>query len=123
MSRSSGNVLNTRTNLRPDSAGLLFVSNAPGKAATTAATDRKAIGSHVRKSRGRRHPNVRSWINPARTIGGVNLCVAPPVGSAFSALQLPSGVEPSMIQDLVICEYLNFPRASNGTKKLIHDEY
>jgi hypothetical protein len=69
----------------------------------------------VTKAQGKRRKAVqlRSWINPARSLGLVKkesewpeppfLSIPSPklVGGDFSALQLPPGIEPAMIQDLV----------------------
>jgi hypothetical protein len=76
--------------------------------------DRRAIRSHTTKAQGKRRKNVKlqSWISPSSSLGTVkqltsqklsNLSGPIPdrVGGDFSALQLPLGIEPVMIQDLV----------------------
>jgi hypothetical protein len=84
----------------------------------------KAIRSHASKA-GKARPNVptlRSWISPNRELGTLarNFVVAeePPapesissvpgprlVGSYFSGLQLPEGIETSMIHQIGKCRY------------------
>ncbi|KUJ11890.1 uncharacterized protein LY89DRAFT_722304 [Mollisia scopiformis] len=105
------------------SAGLHFVVSTPVQ--TLAKRDRKAIRKHATKARVV-HPRKKvvrlwSWINPARELGSRNavltddnptpksMSVPVPrlVGSYFSGLQLPPGVEPCMIQDLVKLIVLN----------------
>lgn len=60
----------------------------------------------------RKAVQLRSWISPDRSLGRVTESKSPAphflsipspkrVGGDFSALQLPPGIEPAMIQDLV----------------------
>lgn len=101
-----------------DTAGFHFVVNTPAQTQDKHA--RKAIRSHAtRAGRARRQAvQLRSWISPNRELGSLKLAIpgeAPTpesilsvssprrFGSDFSGLQLPSGVEPYMIQDLVKC--------------------
>ncbi|KAE9369325.1 hypothetical protein N431DRAFT_510886 [Stipitochalara longipes BDJ] len=103
----------------PNPAKFHFVISTP--AHTLDKHDRKAIKSHATKRAhaARRQPvQLSSWLTPDRKLGSLKqatLTEAPApitksilsvpiqrrVGSDFSGLQLPSGVEPSMIQDLV----------------------
>ncbi|RQM05919.1 hypothetical protein DH86_00002579, partial [Scytalidium sp. 3C] len=76
--------------------------------------DRRAISSHATRAQGRRRKaaQLRSWIGPDRILGLMDMesplsgaLLSPtsspkPTGGDFSALQLPQGVEPVMIQDL-----------------------
>jgi hypothetical protein len=103
-----------------DTAGFRFVVSTPAQTQDKHAHARKAIRSHAtRAGRARRQAvQLRSWISPIRELGSLKLgifeeaptsesilSVSSPrrVGSDFSGLQLPSGVEPYMIQDLVKC--------------------
>lgn len=74
--------------------------------------DRRAIRSHATKAQGKRRKVVppRSWISTDRGLGLAQesestespfLSIPKRVGGDFSALQLPPGIEPAMIQDLV----------------------
>ncbi|KAH8700088.1 hypothetical protein BGW36DRAFT_373329 [Talaromyces proteolyticus] len=97
-------------------AGLHFIVSTPIR--TLDEYDRKAIRSHATRAAvtRQRAPQLRSWICPDRELGSLKRTVlenpsAPEpaisvsyprrVGSDFSGLQLPSGVESYMIQDLV----------------------
>lgn len=101
-----------------DTVGLHFVVSTPVH--TLDKRDRKAIRSHATKASVPRRQAVQlqSWISPDRGLGSLILTKAMPeealtmqsvlsmlspkrFGSDFSGLQLPSGVEPYMIQDLV----------------------
>jgi hypothetical protein len=101
-----------------DTAGLHFVVSTPAK--TLDKHDRKAIRSHATRASvaDRQTVQLRSWISPDRELRSLKkaileeaptpesiLSVPSPrrVGADFSGLQLPSGVEPYMIQDLVKC--------------------
>ena len=104
-----------------DTAGLQFIVSTPAQ--TLDKHDRKAIRSHAtraRATRPRKHAvQLWSWISPNRELGSLRNAAAEeaPIqesmvanapsprqfGSHFSGLQLPSGVEPHMIQDLVKC--------------------
>jgi hypothetical protein len=101
-----------------DTAGFHFVVSTPAQTQDKHA--RKAIRSHATRAGGARRQAVqlRSWISPNRELGSLKLAIfeeAPTpesilsvssprrVGSDFSGLQLPSGVEPYMIQNLVKC--------------------
>lgn len=103
-----------------DSAGLQFVVTTPAQ--TLDKHDRKIIRSHATKAgvASRESVQLRSWICPDRELGSLKKAIlekAPVipestgsvlspsrVGSDFSGLQLPSGVEPCMVQDLVKCK-------------------
>lgn len=101
-----------------DTAGLHFVVITPAQTLDKHA--RKAIRSHATRAGVARRQAVqlRSWISPDRELGSLKkaipeeaptlesiLSVPSPkrVGADFSGIQLPSGVEPYMIQDLVKC--------------------
>lgn len=101
-----------------DTAGLHFVVSTPAQ--TLNKHDRKAIRSHATKAgvARRQAAPLRSWISPNRELGPLKRAIldeepAPgsilsvpsprPVGTYLSGLQLPSGIEPYMIQDLVKC--------------------
>ncbi|CZR53419.1 uncharacterized protein PAC_03297 [Phialocephala subalpina] len=106
-------------------AGLQFIVSTPAQ--TLDKHDRKAIRSHAtraRATRPRKHAvQLWSWISPNRELGSLRNAAAEeaPIqesmvanapsprqfGSHFSGLQLPSGVEPHMIQDLVKLINLN----------------
>jgi hypothetical protein len=99
-----------------DTAGLHFVVSTPAQ--TPDKHDRKAIRSHATRASivDRQTTQLRSWVSPDRELGSLKkatleqaptpesiLSVPSPrrVGADFSGLQLPSGVEPYMIQDLI----------------------
>ncbi|KAK5213575.1 hypothetical protein LTR41_001154 [Exophiala xenobiotica] len=76
--------------------------------------DRRAAVSHASRARWkqRKDRQMHSWIDPARVLKQPKTSEAPNpptsalpsprrVGGDFSATQLPSGIEPAMIQDLV----------------------
>ncbi len=78
--------------------------------------ERRAVRSHATRAQQgvRRAARLQSWVNPHRSLGSERTEGAeqrePPerpapgpsrVGGDFSALQLPPGIEPAMIQDLV----------------------
>lgn len=101
-----------------DSAGLRFVVTTPVQKLEN--HDRKAIRRHATRAgvKDRQRFHLRSWISPNRELGALGTAegvtnskpvwLAPSprrVGGAFSGLQLPSGIEPDMIQDLVKCIY------------------
>lgn len=104
-----------------DTAGFHFVITSPAQ--TQGKHTRKAIRSHATRAGGARRQAVqlKSWLCPKRELGPPKLAilekspshvsilsVSSPrrVGSDFSGLQLPSGVEPHMIQDLVKCMHI-----------------
>ncbi len=91
-----------------DATGLQFVVTTPFHAVDQ--HDRRTIKSHATKSRKRQRPNsiIRSWISPGRELGSLKRVTAGEAtgipkraGTDFSGLQLPSGIEPYMIQDLI----------------------
>jgi hypothetical protein len=102
-----------------DTAGLRFVVSTPAHSLDK--HDHKAIRSHA--TRGvhlarRQSAQLSSWISPDRALGSLKkaipeealilgsiILVPSPrrVGSDLSGLQLPSGVEPYMVQELVKC--------------------
>lgn len=101
-----------------DTAGLKFIVSTPAK--TLDKYDRKAIRSHATRTSvaDRQTVQLRSWISPDHELGSFKKALldqAPNLkstsflpsprrlGGDFSGLQLPSGVEPYMIQDLVKC--------------------
>ena len=101
-----------------DSAGLCFVVTTPAQ--TLDKHGRKAIRGHATRAgvRSRQSFQLRSWICPDRELGALTTAKQAPtsksvlsapspkrVGGDFAGLQLPSGVEPYMIQDLVKCTY------------------
>lgn len=101
-----------------DAAGFHFVVSTTG--GVSRAEDRKAIKSHATRAQKRRRKpaELHSWINPDRRLSPADSepsrRLAPTVsaqclrlvGGDFSGLQLPIGVEPCMIQDLMRCELL-----------------
>lgn len=121
-----------------DTAGLRFVVTTPAQ--TLDKHDRKAIRGHATRARvaGRQIFPLRSWISPDRELGALSTTKEAPtsksvvstpspmrVGGDFAGLQLPSGVEPYMIQDLVKCIYcpllvpINLLLNCNGTYTFI----
>ncbi|KFY91349.1 hypothetical protein V498_05514 [Pseudogymnoascus sp. VKM F-4517 (FW-2822)] len=99
-----------------DAAGFHFVVSTPGQTQDKHA--RKAVRSHATKAGGARQQGakMRSWISPNRELGSLKLdmsdkaptpastlSISSPrrIGSDFSGLQLPIGIEPHMIQELV----------------------
>lgn len=101
-----------------DTAGFHFVVSTPIQTQDKHA--RKAIRSHAtRAGRARREAvQLQSWISPNRELGSLKLAkfheaptpesistVSSPqrFGSYFSGLQLPPGVEPYMIHDILKC--------------------
>lgn len=101
-----------------DAGGFHFVVSTPTQTQDKQA--RKAIRSHATKAGGARRQgaNLRSWISPNRELGSLELAMynkAPTtastisissprrIGSEFSGLQLPPGIEPHMIQELLKC--------------------
>jgi len=124
-----------------DTAGLRFILSTPAQAQALDKDDRKAIRSHATRAgragqAGQKTVQLRSWLSPDGELGslegarpeeaptpGSTLSVRLPsprrVGAAFSGLQLPSGVEPYMVQDLVKCIHspltLSLTCLSNGT--------
>jgi hypothetical protein len=101
-----------------DTAGFHFVVSTP--APTLDKHDRKAIRSQATKASvaHRQASKLRSWISPNRELESPKRAILekPPkpesilsvpspsrVGTFFSGIQLPPGVEPYMIQDLVKC--------------------
>lgn len=101
-----------------DAAGFHFVVSTPTQTQDKHA--RKAIRSHATKAGGARQhgAKLRSWISPNRELGSLKLAMsdkAPTpastisissprrIGSDFSGLQLPLGIESHMIQELVKC--------------------
>ena len=100
-----------------DTAGFHFVITTPAQ--TLDKHDRRAIKGHATRAgvADRHTSQLRSWISPGRELGAHNAAKAPSLNSSmsvpsprrfggdFSGLQLPSGVEPHMIQDLVKCIY------------------
>lgn len=94
------------------SAGFHFIVG--NSAQSLKKADRRAISSHATRAQGRRRKaaQLRSWIGPDRILGLMDMesplsgaLLSPtsspkPTGGDFSALQLPQGVEPVMIQDL-----------------------
>ena len=119
-----------------DMAGIHFVVTTPVQ--TLDKQDRKAIRGHATRAgkAGRQSFQLGSWISPHRDLGALTtakevltskseLSAPSPrrVGGDFCGLQLPSGVEPYMIQDLVKCMYspllvpihLPFDRNSRST--------
>ena len=115
-----------------DTAGLHFIVSTPAQ--TLDKNDRKAIRSHATRAGvvPRQAPKLPSWISPDRELAVLEKSPSPEailsipslkrVGAAFSGLQLPSGVEPYMIQDLVKCIQsplfilARLPLASNDAK-------
>ena len=117
-----------------DTAGLRFVVTTPAQ--TLDKYDRKTIRGHATRARkgGRQILQLRSWISPDRELQALtttkeaaafkSVLSAPSprrVGGDFSGLQLPSGVEPYMIQDLVKCTYspLRIPTQSLSIESAI----
>ena len=101
-----------------DAAGLRFVVTTPAQ--TRDKHDRKVIRGHATRAgvAGRHVFRLRSWISPDRELEALTMAKEAPtsksalsapsptrVGGDFSGLQLPSGVEPYMIQDLCKCIY------------------
>ena len=105
-----------------DAAGFRFVVTTPAQPANE--DDTKAIRTHATRAgvAGRQRLQPRSWISRGREIGTHTTAqeatisnhvpaISSPkrVGGAFSGLQLPSGVEPYMIRDLVKCIHSPLP--------------
>ena len=95
-----------------DATGLQFVVTTPLHAVDQ--HDRRLIKGHATKARKRqrRISNVRSWIAPDRELesmkaanGGQATTIPQRAGTDFSGLQLPSGIEPCMIQELMKCKH------------------
>lgn len=102
-----------------DAVGFHFVVSTPTQ--TKDKHVRRAIRSHATKAGGgarRQDAKLRSWISPNRELGSLKLAmpgeaptpaptlsVSSPrrIGSDFSGLQLPLGIESHMIQELVKC--------------------
>ena len=114
-------VLSTAEACMIDKAGLLFVVTTPS--GTLDMHDRKAIRSQARRARvaGRQTSQLKSWICPDRELrtlrtaneesSSKSVLSAPSprrMGGDFSGLQLPSGIEPYMVQDLVKCRSCPF---------------
>ena len=98
-----------RTYDMPDATGLQFVVTTPLHAVDR--HDRRLIKGHATRARKkqRRVSDMRSWISPDRELGSLKPANGDPAtsipkraGSDFSGLQLPSGIEPWMIQELMI---------------------
>ena len=109
-------VLSKAEACRVDKAGLCFVVTTPSGNLDT--HDRKAIRNQARRARvaGRQISQLKSWICPDRELRAHStareestsrsvLSAPSPrrIGGDFSGLQLPSGIEPYMVQDLVKC--------------------
>jgi hypothetical protein len=113
-----------------DTAGFHFVVSTPAQGLDNHA--RKAIRSHATRAGGARRQavQVRSWISPSRELRSLKraiseeapiqefiLSVPNPrrVGGEISGLELPPGVEPCMIQELVKCMDSPLPLLSSVT--------
>lgn len=96
----------------PDTAGFHFVVSTSDLPVDK--ENRRAIRSHVTRAQGRRRKKVQlqSWISPSSSVGVakqskpqnpsyLSASIPDRVGKDFSALQLPLGIEPATIQDLV----------------------
>lgn len=112
-----------------DNAGFHFVTSTPAQGLDINA--RKAIRSHATRAgvSRRQAVQVRSWISPSRELGSAKraVCEEAPiqestlsvpnlrrVGGEISGLELPPGVEPCMIQELVKCmhnPFLSYPQS------------
>ncbi|RDW58458.1 hypothetical protein BP5796_12388 [Coleophoma crateriformis] len=103
-------------------AGLCFVPITPAQSQDK--HTRKAIQSHATRAGARRRPliELRPWINPHRELEPLEKAISKDtraskstssipsprlVGADFSGIQLPPGIEPYMIQDLVKLMDLN----------------
>lgn len=102
-----------------DAAGFHFVVSTPTQTQDKHA--RRAIRSHATKAGGgarRQGTKLRSWISPNRELGSLKLAMSEEaltpastlslssprrIGSDFSGLQLPLGIESHMVQELVKC--------------------
>lgn len=91
-----------------DATGLQFVVTTPLHAVDK--HDRRLIKGHATRARKRqrRISNIRSWISPDRDLeslkavnGGQATGIPKRAGTDFSGLQLPAGIEPCMIQELM----------------------
>ena len=91
-----------------DTTGLQFVVTTPFHAVDK--PDRRFINAHATRARRRqrRRPEIRSWISPDRELeslkavnAGQATSIPKRAGTDFSGLQLPSGIEPCMIQELI----------------------
>ncbi|RDW57465.1 hypothetical protein BP6252_13803 [Coleophoma cylindrospora] len=97
-------------------AGLQFIPITPAQGQDK--HTRKAIQSHATRAGARRRPliELRPWINPHRELEPLEKAISEDtrtskpdssipsprlVGADFSGMQLPPGIEPYMIQDLV----------------------
>ena len=87
-----------------------FVVTTPAR--TPDKHDRKAIRGHARRAGAadRSAVHLGSWISSQPGLGAVAAVTESPsprrVGGDFSGLELPSGIEPYMIQDLVKCIHI-----------------
>ncbi|KAH8883130.1 hypothetical protein GQ53DRAFT_431214 [Thozetella sp. PMI_491] len=98
-------------------AGFHFVVSTSGQAPTR--QDRRAIKSHATRAQGKRRKGaqLRSWIDPDRKLDPAERDSESPelpiallgprrVGGDLSALQVPDGIEPAFLQDLL--KIINF---------------
>ena len=105
-----------------DKAGFCFVVTTQSGALDM--HNRKAVRSQARRARvaGRQTSQLKSWICPDRELRALSAAREEPtsksalstpsprrIGGDFSGLQLPSGIEPYMVQDLVKCIYCPLP--------------
>jgi hypothetical protein len=98
---------------RLDAIGFQFIVNTSGS--TLNSQNRRVVRSHTTRAHGKRRKTVqlRSWIdsdhndNTTKKSDPRSISVPGPrqIGGEFSALQLPLGIEPDMIQDLVQRKY------------------
>ncbi len=95
-----------------DTAGFQFIVRTSDRRLDD--DDRRAAVSHASKARWkhRKDRQMHSWIDPARSLKRPNKSDTPNlpaiplpslrrIGGDFSATQLPQGIEPAMIQELV----------------------
>jgi hypothetical protein len=95
-----------------DTAGIHFVVSTPDSALSQ--EDRRSVRSHAQKVHGKRRKAIqlRSWISSEDDSGHVktanltrpflhSVTTLRRIDGDFSALQLPTGIEPAMIQELV----------------------
>lgn len=101
--------------------------NTPETNKAVAKHARKAVRSHAAKARPRRRQGVqlKSWISPERELVSLDsapdmdlayVSVPPRAGSEFSAQQLPPGIEPYMIQDLIKRTYTALLKWNSSAK-------